>query len=70
MENDNKELSVIDIDNQLEELVDVLVSDIQEGDQSEMESFESYQHRVKQEMIDDMQDFKDKFLSGYEVILE
>lgn len=70
MEESKKDEAVLELDSQLEELVDELVSDLKEGDQSEMESFESYTYRVRQELMEDMVDFKDKFLSGYEVMLE
>ena len=52
-----------------EELAESMVSEIKEGDQSEMESFESYVQRVRQEMISEMEEFKDNFLQGYEIIL-
>lgn len=69
MEESNKSKAVLELDSQFEELVDELVSDLKEGDQSEMESFESYAQRVRQEIMEDMADFKDTFLSGYEVML-
>lgn len=69
MEESSKNEALLELDSHLEELVDELVSDLKEGDQSEMESFESYVHRVRQELMEDMTVFKDQFLSGYEEIL-
>ena len=58
-----------DVSQKFEELADALVADLEEGDQSKMESFESYSNRVRREIMDEMNEFKENFLLGYEVIL-
>ncbi|CCB91662.1 putative uncharacterized protein [Waddlia chondrophila 2032/99] len=52
-----------------EKLADALVKDLKDGDQSEMETFESYVQRTKHEIMDEMMAFQDSFTQGYEVIL-
>lgn len=59
----------VEVSERFEDVADALVADIKEGDQSEMESFESYVARVRREIMDEMNEFKENFLQGYEIIL-
>lgn len=53
----------------IEELADAVVEELKEGYRSDLEPFEAYAQRMRQELHTNMEDFHDRFLKGYEVLI-
>jgi hypothetical protein len=62
------------VDNELkksvESLLSVLIEQMEEQYSSELEAFESYSKRVHLQLYKDMNGFCERFIKGYEVIIE
>lgn len=54
----------------VDELVDGIVEDLEKEYHSELESFDAYAQRVREEVHADMAEFRHHFLKGYDVLIE
>lgn len=54
----------------VDELVDTIVDDLEEGYQSDLESFDVHSQRIRKEIHANMEEFRTHFLKGYDVLLE
>lgn len=53
----------------VDQLTNAIVEDLQENYHNDMEPFEAYAQRVRAQIHENMDDFRSRFLQGYEVIL-
>lgn len=53
----------------VDEFAEAIVEDLKEGYHSDLEPFEAYAQRVRAEIHSNMDDFRNRFLQGYEVLL-
>ena len=69
----NKKISLatieLDFKNSVDELAHAIVEEEREAFQSELEPFEAYAQRVKSQLHTDMNEFRERFTNGYEVLL-
>jgi hypothetical protein len=54
----------------VDELTEAIVEDLRDRYHSDLEPFEIYANRVRQQVCDNLQDFRDRFLQGYSVLLD
>lgn len=54
----------------IDELTEVIVENLREGYQSDLEPFEMYAHRIRRQVYENLEEFCDRFLQGYGVLLE
>ncbi|MFQ5730113.1 MAG: hypothetical protein ACE5GN_07110 [Waddliaceae bacterium] len=54
----------------VDELTDAIVEDLEESYDSELEPFEAYAQRVRAQIHSNMDEFRKRFLQGYEVLLK
>lgn len=54
----------------VDELTEAIVEDLRDRYNSDLEPFEVYANRVRQQVCENLQDFRDRFLQGYSVLLD
>ena len=59
----------IDFKKSVDELAEAIVEEEREAFHSDLEPFEAYAQRVKAQLHTDMNEFRERFTSGYEVLL-
>jgi len=59
-----------DLNGSVDEYVDAIMEGMEEGYQSDLEPFEAHVQRIRQEFHDNIGEFRDTFLEGYEVLME
>ena len=51
-------------------LTEVIIEDLKEEYHNDLEPFDAYAQRVRAQVHANMEDFRDRFLEGYEVLLQ
>lgn len=59
-----------DYDASVDEMCDALLESIQEGYHSELEPWEAYEKRMRAEIHESMNDYRDRFAAGYKVLID
>lgn len=54
----------------VDEIADVYLEEEREGYDSDLEAFDSYSVRFRAQVHQDMEQFRDRFFSGYELLLK
>jgi len=54
----------------VDELADILIKEEEKNYTSELEPFEVHAQRMRKEIHENMEDFRDRFLQGYELLLK
>lgn len=54
----------------IDEIADALLEGEEENYDSELEPFEAYANRMRTEIHENMEEFRDRFLKGYELLLK
>lgn len=54
----------------VDELTEAIVEDITEGYKNDLEPVEIYANRIRQQVHEDLRLFRERFLKGYEAIIE
>lgn len=54
----------------VEDLTSAIVEDLEADYQSELEPFEAYANRIRHQVHENLETFKDRFLHGYDVLIE
>lgn len=60
----------VDFEKSVDKLVEAIAEDVKEGYQSDLEPFEGYVQKVRAEVHSNMEEFRNRFLHGYEVLLK
>lgn len=62
--------SDVDFEKSVDQLTDAILEDLKAGYKSELEPFEAYSARVRAQIHENMDDFRDRFLQGYEILIQ
>lgn len=54
----------------VEDLTSAIVEDLEAGYQSDLEPFEIYANRIRHQVHENLEAFKDRFLHGYDVLID
>ncbi len=54
----------------VDELTEAIVEDITEGYKNDLEPVEIYANRIRQQVHEDLQSFRERFLKGYGALIE
>lgn len=53
----------------VEDLTTAIVEDLEADYQSELEPFEAYANRIRHQVHENLEKFKDRFMHGYDVLI-
>lgn len=73
-EDKNKTLSAAEADVEFKQsvdgLTDVILEDLKQDYHNDLEPFDAYAQRIRAQVHENMEDFRNRFLEGYEVLLQ
>lgn len=73
-EEKNKPLSAAEADvefkQSVDDLTDVILEDMKNDYHNDLEPFDAYAQRIRAQVHENMEDFRNRFLEGYEVLLQ
>ena len=60
----------VEFQKSVKDLTEAIVEDLEAGYQSELEPFEAYANRIRHQVHENLEQFRDRFLQGYDVLIE
>jgi hypothetical protein len=60
----------VDFDKSVDKLADSILEEVKEGYDSQLESFDNYAEKTRNEIHANMDQFRNRFLKGYEILLD
>lgn len=60
----------VDFEKSVDQLTDAILEDLKASYKSDLEPFEAYAARVRAQIHENMDDFRDRFLQGYEILIQ